>query len=312
MKRFLTATFLSALYLFCVSPNLTAQDMEKHPIKEITNPLIKEPGMADPHMLVVHDTCYVFTGHDIGFGVSDWVMPDWRIYRSTDLKNWKLVGTISPKDNYMGKENKNCWAGDVVARNGKYYWYFSNRKESTGVMVASKPEGPYKDALGKPLVDSFDPTIFVDDDHIPYIIFGEKTYKIARLKESMTELAEEPREIIISKTSTFPETDKNSLHKHNGVYYLSCSGYYATSNNIYGPYETKGVVGKGYGIDTGYGHGDFFIWKGDWYHVWCRYQNRSKDRVRDCFIAPAYYNENGSIYDDLRNIQERYKSAGIE
>jgi arabinoxylan arabinofuranohydrolase len=313
MKRLTTPVkFLMTLCLFCGIFSLSAQDLGKHNIKKITNPLIVEPGMSDPHMLVLNDTCYLFTGHDIGAGIPEWVMPDWRIYRSTDLKKWKLVGTISPKDNYMGPGNNDCWAGDIVARNGKYYWYFSNRKESIGVMVASKPEGPYIDALGKPLVDSFDPTIFVDDDNTPYIVFGEKNYKIARLKESMTELAEQAKEIKINRTTFFPETDKNSLHKHNGTYYLSCSGYYATSKNIYGPYETKGVVGQGFGIDTGYGHGDFFIWKGNWYHVWCRYQNRSKDRVRDCFIAPTYYNETGTMYDDLRNINEKYKTSGIE
>jgi len=178
-------------------------------------------------------------------------------------------------------------------------------------MVANKPEGPYKEALGDYLVDSFDPTIFMDDDNTPYIIYSEGTYKIARLKESMIELDEKPKEITINRITYFPKTDKNSLHKHNGIYYLSCSGYYATSKNIYGPYETKGVVCKGFGLDTGFGHGDFFLWKGDWYHTWCRYRNRSKDRIRDCFIAPAYYEENGSMYDDCRHIDEKYKTSGV-
>jgi hypothetical protein len=41
--------------------------------------------MSDPHMLVVKDVCYVFTDHDVGFGINDWVMPDWRIFKSTEL-----------------------------------------------------------------------------------------------------------------------------------------------------------------------------------------------------------------------------------
>ena len=128
----------------------------------------------------------------------------------------------------------------------------------------------------------------------------------------MYELDEEPKEIIIKRTTHFPNTDKNSLHKHNGIYYLSCSGYYATSKNIYGPYETKGVVATGYGLDTGYGHGDFFVWKGDWYHTWCRYQNRSVDRIRDIFIAPTYYDEEGTMYDDTKHIHMRYSSSGLK
>lgn len=276
--------------------------------KKPKNPLIDEAGMADPHVLVENGACYLFTGHDIGFGVPDWVMPDWRIYKTTDLLSWKQVGTIRPEDNYMGKGNTNCWAGDIVKRHNKFYWYFSNRKESVGVMVADKPEGPYKDAIGGPLAkNQFDPTIFVDDDNTPYIIFGEHTYYIARLKDNMIELDETPKEIIVNKSVEFPSIDKNSLHKHNGIYYLSCSGYYATSKQLYGPYEAKGVLGKGFGLNTGYAHGDFFEFKNNWYHVWCKYRDRSKDRIRDCFIAPLVYGADGSMTDDLSMIDEKYK-----
>jgi beta-xylosidase len=265
----------------------------------LKNPLIAEAGMADPHALVVGDVCYLFTGHDVGFDVPDWVMPDWRIYRSEDLSSWIHAGTIHPEQNYMGAGNTDCWAGDIVTRNGKYYWYFSDRKRSTGVMVASSPEGPYEDALGYPLLDSFDPTIFVDDDNTPYIINGDTDYQIARLKDSMLELDEVPRTISIDRKGIFPCMDKNALHKHNGIYYLSCSGYYATSRNVYGPYEYQGLVGSGWGLDTPFGHGDFFKWKGGWYHVWCKYRDRDRDRIRDCFIAPLTYGANGSMRDDL-------------
>ena len=262
-------------------------------------PLIKEPGMSDPHALVLGDVCYLFTGHDVGFGIDDWVMPDWRIYRSIDLRNWAHVGTISPEDNYMGAGHTYCWAGDIVHRDGRFYWYFSNGKTNAGVMVSPAPEGPYRDPLGGPLVDSFDPTVFVEDDGTPYIIFGMHDYYIARLKESMIELDEKPRKIPLDRKGVFPNTDKNSLHKHNGMYYLSCSGYYATSRNLYGPYTHHGLVGRGWQLETGFAHGDFFEWKGNWYHVWCRYRNRDHDRIRDSFIAPVHYGPDGSMRDEL-------------
>jgi len=268
--------------------------MKNLPLKK---PLIDEPGMSDPHALVVNDICYLFAGHDVGFDIPDWVMPDWRIYQSDDLCSWTHVGTIRPEDNYMGAGNTDCWAGDIVERNGKYYWYFSDRKRSTGVMVADSPEGPFTDALGHPLMESFDPTIFVDDDGTPYIINGDTDYQIARLKDSMIELDETPRTIEIDRKGIFPRMDKNSLHKHNGIYYLGCSGYYATSRNLYGPYEYQGLVGKGWGLDTPFGHGDFFTWKGEWFHVWCKYRDRDHDRIRDCFIAPVVYGADGSMRD---------------
>ena len=172
-------------------------------------------------------------------------------------------------------------------------------------MTASNPEGPYSDALGHPLVDSFDPSIFVDDDGTPYIVYGEHDYRIARLKDSMVELDEEPCEISVDRKGVFPSTDKNSLHKHNGIYHLSCSGYYATSRELYGPYEYQGLVGTGWGLDTGYAHGDFFRWKGDWYHVWCKYRDRSHDRVRDCFIAPVIHGPDASMRDDLDRLEDQ-------
>ena len=54
----------------------------------IANPLIPEPGMSDPHMLVEGDVCYLFTGCDVGFDEPTWVMPEWRIYRSVDMVSW--------------------------------------------------------------------------------------------------------------------------------------------------------------------------------------------------------------------------------
>ncbi len=262
-------------------------------------PLVDNPGMSDPHALVIDDVCYLFTGHDVGFGVNDWIMPDWRIYRSRDLRTWTHAGTISPADNYMGEGNTHCWAGDIVQRNGRFYWYFSNGNTETGVMVALRPEGPYTDALRGPLVDSFDPSIFVEDNGAPYIVYGQYDYYIARLKDSMIELDEEPKKILVDRKGVFPSTDKNSLHKRNGIYYLSCSGYYATSRELYGPYEYQGLVGSELGLNTGYAHGDFFVWKGAWYHVWCKYRDRDKDRIRDCFLAPVRYGPDGSMVDSL-------------
>jgi arabinoxylan arabinofuranohydrolase len=89
--------------------------------------------------------------------------------------------------------------------------------------------------------------------------------------------------------------------------YLSCSGYYATSKSIYGLYEAKGSVGEGWGLETGWAHGEFFEWKGDWYHIWCKYRERSYDKVRDCFIAPTIYDEKGLMHDDLSGLDEKYK-----
>src|SRR5210317_533852 len=103
------------------------------------NPLIRDIGMSDPHVRVFNDTIFLFTGHDDHPDDKLWVMKEWRIFSSTDINNWELRNTISPADSYMGRGNTDCWAGDASSRNGKYYFYFSDRKRSVGVMTSDTP-----------------------------------------------------------------------------------------------------------------------------------------------------------------------------
>lgn len=51
--------------------------------------------------------------------------------------------------------------------------------------------------------------------------------------------------------------------------------------------------------DTEYAHSVYFRRRGAWYHVWCRYRDRSVDRIRDCFIVPVCYGADGSMWNDL-------------
>jgi beta-xylosidase len=94
----------------------------------------------------------LYSGHDASPKDKTWVMKDWRVFSSTDLRNWSLQKTISPKDNYMDDNSADCWASDAATRNGNYYFYFSDRKRGVGVMSAKSPTGNFKDVLGKPLV----------------------------------------------------------------------------------------------------------------------------------------------------------------
>ena len=54
------------------------------------------------------------------------------------------------------------WAPAIVEKKGKYYLFFGandiqndQQKGGIGVAVADKPAGPFKDYLGKPLVERF-------------------------------------------------------------------------------------------------------------------------------------------------------------
>lgn len=255
------------------------------------NPIIPGIGMSDPHVRVFDGTLHLFSGHDEHPEDRTWVMRDWRIHASADLVNWMEVGRISPADNFMGAESSDCWAGDAATRNARYYFYFSDRTRGIGVMVADHPQGPYRDALGGPLVAPMhDPTILIDDDpaRTAHMLYGEKSagYHLARLNHDMISVAEKPRPVRIegSAWESAPRwMDKNFIFKHDGWYYLSWGRDYAVSRMIEGPYVCAGAVGHGHGLGP-FAHGSFFWWKGQFYHVWCRYL-RSGFKYRDSIMT---------------------------
>lgn len=280
------------------------------------NPIIKDIGMSDPHVRVFNDTIYLYSGHDDRPTDKTWVMKDWRVFSTTDLTNWNLETTISPKDNFMDDHTGDCWATDAAYRNGKYYFYFSDQKRGIGVMSSTTPGGHYKDELGKPLLAPMhDPTAFIDDDKniTPYIIYGDKaggSFHIVKLNENMISLAEKPKPITINgkEWEMAPEwMDKNYMFKHKDTYYLSWGRDYATSKNIYGPYESVGSVGNGHNLDE-FAHGSFFWWKGQFYHVWCYYINPGF-KYRESIITYCHFDDDGKIVTDTNFLDKHYTSG---
>ena len=247
------------------------------------NPIIKDIGMSDPHIRVFRDTVYLYCGHDSGPDDRTWVMGDWRVFSTTDLVNWKFEATISPRDNYMDDNSTDCWAGDAATRNGQYFFYFSDRKRGIGVMRSGSPRGPFRDALGKPLLSPMhDPTILAEDPQ-PIEIRGEQWEKA-------------------------PEwMDKNYIFQYNGVYYLSWGRDYAVSEHVYGPYDCAGVVGNGHQLSE-YAHGSFFWWKGQFYHIWCYYL-RQGFKYRESIITYCHFDESSAIFTDTEFLDKHFATG---
>jgi arabinoxylan arabinofuranohydrolase len=49
-------------------------------------------------------------------------MNDWRCYSSTDMKNWTAHGSVMNVRDFKWA-SKDAWASQIVARNGKFYFY---------------------------------------------------------------------------------------------------------------------------------------------------------------------------------------------
>ncbi len=93
------------------------------------------------------------------------------------------------------------WAPSVIQHKGKYWLFFGandiqNDQEygGIGVAVADKPEGPYKDHLGKPLIDRFhngaqpiDQFVYRDENGQHYLFYGGwKHCNVAKLNDDFT------------------------------------------------------------------------------------------------------------------------------
>ncbi len=257
--------------------------------------LFPEKGLTDPHCLIENGRLYLFCGHDKSWKTEDnWLMDRWEIWSTTDLKDWKYESKILPTQTYIG-DRANCWAGDIMKHKEKYYWYFSNRNKSTGVMVSDKVTGPYKDALGKPLLPegltktrSYDPEIFQENNQ-NYIIFGAGFYYIAALNDDGISLKNDPQPIVVKdRNNKIVRTkDKPTLFKRNDWYYLIWGPNYAMSKKLHGPYEYKGNFIKG-------GHNCVFKWKdGNWYTI----QERSDVSrfYRAVKLNPIFFNKDATI-----------------
>ncbi len=277
------------------------------------NGIIPNMGVNDPHIHIFNNKAYLFASHDtiIGSGNTDYTMPNWNIYSSQDLVNWKKEFVLHPEDTYIGKAMDKCFATDGATRNGKYYFYFSNFNINTGVAVSDKPEGPYID-MGKPILpetlgDSwqkkYDPTIFIDDDGKHYIVWGYTGwgtyYQIAELNDDMISIKTTPKDLKMADDSKM-ENDANYLHKHNGIYYInSHHGKYASSKNLYGPYEYRGE------LEASGDHGTFFKWNNQTYYAAGGWQ---ASYFRHTYLCYAHYKDNGEIVAK-REIKGNYEQG---
>jgi beta-xylosidase len=144
--------------------------------------------------------------------------------------------------------------------------------------TTGRPEGPYRDIQpDRPLTPRIDANFFTDDDGAMYLVFQDN--RIARLKDDLSGLAEEP--------CRFQETDFPKEHYAEGAFLFKAHGKYHLAKTYWsdstGSYLTRkdrysydpliassdslrGPYGKRYNPLTGGGHGNFFAdHQGNWW-----------------------------------------------
>lgn len=156
------------------------------------NPVIQTNYTADPAPMVHNGTVYLYTTHDEDKTIRNFfTMNDWMCYSSTDMVNWTDHGTILSYKDFAWSRG-DAWAGQCVYRNGKFYFYVpvnqKNGGNAIGVAVSDSPTGPFKDAIGVPLLVGYgyiDPSVFIDDSGQAYLYWGNPHLWYVKLNEDM-------------------------------------------------------------------------------------------------------------------------------
>ena len=205
------------------------------------------PGVnADPHIAVFDGTFYIYPTTD---GTEGWRSTSFRTWSSRDLVNWTDEGVILDLPRDLTWADLHAWAPAIATKDGKYYYYYS-AAQNVGVGVADRPEGPFRDPLGKPLVaktdfprmQAIDPMVFVDDDGSAYLYWGQGRCKAVKLNDDMISF-----DMAAVRDITPPGYNEGPfVHRRNGTYYLSWSEYdtrdprysvaYGTGDSPLGPF----------------------------------------------------------------------------
>jgi len=148
--------------------NLTLLCLFCNQLLHAANPIM--PG-ADPHAVVLGDTVWIYPTWSDGGGERFFA------FSSMDLANWRRHGPVLDLKDVVwieddGQERHHAWAPTMLARGGRYYFYYSVGPQNPtpsriGVAVGDTPQGPFRDS-GRPLLiggdgfEAIDPMVFAD------------------------------------------------------------------------------------------------------------------------------------------------------
>lgn len=308
----------------------TATETTGHNLPQSGNPLF-EGWYADPEAAIFGGRYWIFPTYSARFEKQ--VFLD--AFSSADLVSWqkheRILDTASVK-----WAKKALWAPCVVEKDGRYFLFFGANDLQTpesrwwnpdihtlqdvggiGVAVADRPEGPYQDYLGRPLIGQvwngaqpIDQFVFKDSDGQYYILYGGWGHcNMAKLSPDFTTLQPFSETEMVREITPEGYVEGPVLFQRQGWYYLMWSegnwtdgSYqvaYGRAKSVTGPFPRVGVVLQSdTAIATGAGHHSVLQIPGtdEWYAVYHRrpIPNQDRDHRVTC-IDRMYFDEQGGI-----------------
>lgn len=245
-------------------------------------------------------------------------------FSSPDLVHWTRHARVLDVENVAWAAYA-VWAPSAVENKGKYYLFFgandikrNGQLGGIGVAVSERPEGPFKDALGKPLIGEIhngaqpiDQMVFKDDDGQFYMYYGGWQHlNVVRLAPDLLSV------VPFADGTTYKEITPDPAYvegpfmaKRKGVYYLMWSegGWtgpdysvaYAMGTSPAGPFKRIGkILQQDARVATGAGHHSVLNIPGtdDWVIAYHRHPLGDKDgNHRQLAIEKLEFNADGTI-----------------
>ena len=263
-------------------------------VSQADNPIVQTHFGPDPAPIVYNGTLYAYVGDDIP-GFDFYYMTKWRVLSTTDMVNWTDYGSPISLESFKWARDR-AWAAQCIERNGKFYWYIcaqsTKNDMAIGVAVSDSPTGPFKDALGKPLIingswSNIDPTVWIDDDGQAYLYWGNGSLFYVKLNKDMISYSGEIETVPLtvesfggSRSNRSTENPNKDMYvegpwfyKRNNIYYMMYAGMskgseslsYSTSNSPTGPWTYQGKIMENQKTNSFTNHGGIIDYKGNSY-----------------------------------------------
>ncbi|KAL0931424.1 arabinan endo-alpha-l-arabinosidase a [Colletotrichum truncatum] len=326
-----TSTLLAWMALsrgaFAIVPNYTTS--------EAGNPFV-DGWYADPDTGIYNNEYWVFPTSSYPYAQQTYL----DAFSSTDLVHWTKHSNILTKSKVSWAQEA-MWAPAHVERNGKYYLYFAandiqegdSKIGGIGVAVADKLEGPYEDAIGKPLIGEYhngaqpiDQDIFIDDDGQAYIYYGGHRHaNVAKLNSDMISIGNFSDGTQFKEITPENYVEGSLMFKRKGKYYLMWSEggwtgpdysvWYAISDSPLGPFQREAtILQQDTAIATGSGHNSVFNVPGTdiWYIFYHRHPLGDNDgNHRQIAYDRMYFDENGRIKQVKMLVKDNFNDGNL-
>ncbi|HYF68318.1 MAG TPA: glycoside hydrolase family 43 protein [Ohtaekwangia sp.] len=282
------------------------------------NPVF-EGWYADPEGIVFENEYWIYPTYSAPY--NEQVFMD--AFSSKDLVNWKkherIIDTTAVTWAWRA-----MWAPAIIKKGDNYFLFFAandiqsdNEEGGIGIGVSKSPGGPFKDYLGKPLIDKFhngaqpiDQFVFRDKDGQYYMFYGGWRHcNVVKLKDDFTGTIPFEDGTVFKEVTPEGYVEGPFMFMRNGKYYFMWSegGWtgpdycvaYAIADSPFGPFKRIGkILEQDPKVATGAGHHSVINVPGtdEYYIVYHRRPLEETDgNHRETCIDRMYFDADGLI-----------------